>query len=125
MAIKQFDDKTARLVRNEIEKAIKEACDRLGVKAPSLGNMSYTGHTLTSAKLVFGILTPPIDALSVGLMGQEFRQGAGRFKVVQIHETHVTATSARGKRYRINYEQLNTMMTEYSVGNRIGKEYGI
>ncbi len=125
MAIKQFDDKTARLVRAEIEKAIKEACDRIGVKAPSLGNMSYNSHTLTSAKLVFGIITPPIDKDSIGLMGQEFRQGAGRFKVVQIHETHVTATSARGKRYTIKYDQLNTMMTEYSVGNRLGKEYGI
>lgn len=125
MAIKQFDDKTARLVRVEIEKAIKEACDRIGVKAPSLGNITYTGHALTSAKLVFGILTPPIDKDSVGLMGQEFRQGAGRFKVIEIHPTHVIATSARGKRYRIAYDQLNTMMTEYSVGNRIGKEYNI
>jgi len=125
MAIKQFDRDTAILVRAEIEKAIKEACDRIGVKAPSLGNMSYNSHTLTSAKLVFGILTPQIDKDSVGLMGQEFRQGAGRFKVVQIHETHVTATSARGKRYTIKYDQLNTMMTEYSVGNRIGKEYNI
>jgi hypothetical protein len=125
MAIKKYDKATVLMVRAEIEKAIKETCDRLGVKAPSLGNMTYTDHTLTSAKLVFGILTPKIDKDSIGLMGQVFKQGAGRFTVTVIHDTYVVAKSARGKNYRISYEQLNTMMTDNLAGARIGERYNL
>jgi hypothetical protein len=125
MAIKQFDRDTVKQVREEIEKSIKEACDRLGIKPPTLGNITFDKHTIHTAKLVFGILTPPIDRNTAGLMGQVFKQGSGRFKVIAIHEDHVTASSSRGKHYRISYEQLNTMMTDADWGMRVGKQYGI
>lgn len=125
MTIKKFDEATVRMVRKEIEQALKEACDRIGIKPPGLGNITFNAHSISTAKLVFGIITPPIDKDTPGLMSQEFRQGAGRFKVIEIHPNHVIATSSRGKRYRIDYAQLNTMMTDNNFGNRLGKEYGV
>jgi hypothetical protein len=125
MAITKFDEATVKMVRKEIEQALKEACDRIGIKPPGLGNITFNNHSISTAKLVFGILTPPIDKDTAGLMGQEFRQGAGRFTVKEIHPEHVIALSARGKRYRIGYDQLNKMMTDNNFGNRVGKEYNI
>jgi len=124
MAIKKFDRATVLMAREEIEKAIKEACDRLGIKAPTLGNISFTDHSITTAKLVFGIQTQQMDKDTVRV-GQVFRQGAGRFTVKTIHDTYVIASSARGKNYRITYKQLNEMVTDNKMGHEIGKSYGI
>lgn len=122
--IRKFDKATVIEARKEIEKAIKEACDRLGLKAPSLGNISFNDHSFTSAKLVFGIQTQEMSKDTVRV-GQVFRQGAGRFTVKTIHDDHVIASSARKKLYRISYKQLNEMITDNKMGHEIGKSYGI
>jgi hypothetical protein len=107
--ITQFKGTNVKEFRHAIEKAIKDACDKMGVKAPTLGNCNFTPTSFSTAKLVFGIQAEPLSKDTPGLLNSTFRQGAGRFTVTQVNTDHVVATTSRGKRYTIRYDQLDNM----------------
>ena len=110
--ITAFKDTNVKEFRHEIEKAIKEVCDRMGVKAATLGNCNFTSTSFSTAKLVFGIQAEPLSKDTPGLLRSTFRQGAGRFTVTQVNTDHVIATTSRGKKYTIRYDQLDNMARE-------------
>ena len=102
--IKSFNDASVRALRKEVEEAIQAVASKYGLKASTLGNISYNMNTVHTGKLTFAVADSqkPTEGVLLGdLIGRRYKQGSRTFTIIGTEDGKLLARTNRGARYLI------------------------
>lgn len=112
MAITKFDAFNAKHLRNELENTLNEFAEKHGLKAASLGNISYTDNILNTGKISFAtaVSQMPVNAPLLSYVGKKYKHGNRIFTILGVKEGKLEAITQRNARYLITPEQICDMI---------------
>lgn len=113
MKINHFNDTTVKQIRVEVEAAINDIAKKYGLKASSLGRISYNSISLNTGKLTFALEAEQPDLSTMKLedfINRRFKHGSRTFSILAVEGDKLIARTNRGARYLIRVDQLSTMI---------------
>ena len=114
MVIKHFNDATVKQLRVEVEAAINDIAKKYGLKASTLGRISYNSISLSTGKLNFALEAEQPDLTSMKLedfISKRFKHGSRTFTIIGTEDGKLLARTNRGARYLLRVDQLSTMIS--------------
>jgi hypothetical protein len=111
--MKSFNNANVKLLRNEMEEAIRSVASKYGLKVSGLGNIGYNMNTMTTGKITLAIEDSQDDVMALSmtdLVGKRFKSGSRTFTLISIENGKFIARTNRGARYIIAQEQLSKMI---------------
>jgi hypothetical protein len=112
--ISKIDKANISSLRAELETAIRNVCEKHGLRASSLGSISYTDSYFTTGKITVSVKRNEAPLSTVepnSLVGQRYKMGQRTFTVTSSNgDGTVTARTNRGASYRIRIDQLESMI---------------
>ena len=110
--ITNFNDLSIRTLRREVEQALADVAKRHGLRASTLGNISYTGSVMTTGKLTFSTLAavPQLEGPLESFIGRRFKQGSREFRILRVENGKLVGITNRSKSYIIRRDQLAEMI---------------
>jgi len=111
--ILNFNDSTVKLLRKEVEEAIKTVAAKYGLKASGIGNIGYTSTAMHTGKLSFAVEASQPDTNLLPLesfVGKSFKMGSRVFNIRGVEGEKLLGVTNRGARYLISRENLATMI---------------